>query len=160
MQMQHIGHRIRGFYRVARVGQGTDMNPQAQHRITVLRFWQAHGTAAGRPAPPALVAEVRCLRKPYPNLGKLPLSVWVGRWGPHHGIAPPSVSTLGNMMAAEPDKMRHAPLRLDARGMLWTYTTPCRCSSCRGAKRMGLYPQCIQHWPHHCRGTGQDAHWA
>ena len=46
MQIQHIGYQIRGFYRVAKIGHRWDMNPHAQKRIDILRFWEVHGTAA------------------------------------------------------------------------------------------------------------------
>ncbi|WP_424948242.1 helix-turn-helix domain-containing protein [Candidatus Spongiihabitans sp.] len=46
MQVQHIGYQIRGFYRVAKIGHRWDMNPHAQKRIDILRFWEVHGTAA------------------------------------------------------------------------------------------------------------------
>ena len=156
MKIHHIGHCIKGFYRVARIGYRGQMNPQAQHRITILRFWQTHGTAAAceafsvsrrtlyrwrqtlkahadnpealtprstapkrrrRPTwPSALVAEVRRWRRQHPNLGKLPLSVLLLPWCQSHGIPPPSVSTIGRIIQFAPDKMRHAPLRLNARG--------------------------------------------
>ena len=46
MQIQHIGYQIRGFYRVAKIGHRWPMNPHAQKRIDILRFWEVHGTAA------------------------------------------------------------------------------------------------------------------
>jgi len=39
-------------------------------------------------------------------------------WCREHGIALPSVSTLGRIIARAPDKMRHAPQRIDTRGRL------------------------------------------
>ena len=46
VQIQHIGYRIKGFYRVAKIGHRWNMNPHAQKRIDILRFWEVHGTAA------------------------------------------------------------------------------------------------------------------
>ena len=156
MQVHHIGYRIRGFYRVAKIGHCWDMNTHAQKRTDILRFWQTHGSAAtcdafkvsrrtlyrwqqnthpsrrrpGSPdaalagtqtPPPAIfrrevVDEIRRLRKVHPNLGKLPLSVFIKTWCQTHKYPIPSVSTIGRIIDREPDKMRHAPLRLDRRG--------------------------------------------
>ncbi len=46
MQYQHIGYGIRGFYRVARLGNLLGMNTHAQHRLKVLTFFDQHGLAA------------------------------------------------------------------------------------------------------------------
>ncbi len=46
MQIHPIGYRIRGFYRAAKTGHRWQMDPQAQKRINILRFWKTHGTAA------------------------------------------------------------------------------------------------------------------
>ena len=151
MQVHHIGYGIKGFYRVAKIGHRWDMNPHAQKRIDILRFWQTHGSAATCDAvkvsrrtlyrwqqtlaqaggdPAALtprsrapkrrrhavfrrevVDEIRRLRKVHPNLGKLPLSVFIKTWCQTHKCPIPSVSTIGRIIDREPDKMRHAPLR-------------------------------------------------
>jgi len=51
MQVQHIGYRIRGFYRVAALGYLWDMTPKdAQRRFEILRFFNKHGLAATRDA--------------------------------------------------------------------------------------------------------------
>ena len=124
MQVHHIGYGIKGFYRVAKIGHRWDMNPHAQKRIDILRFWQTHGSAATCDAvkvsrrtlyrwqqtpaqaggdPAALtprsrapkrrrhavfrrevVDEIRRLRKVHPNLGKLPLSVFIKTWCQTH----------------------------------------------------------------------------
>ncbi len=63
-----------------------------------------------------LVDEIRRLRKVRPNIGKLPLSVLIKTWCQTHKCPRPSVSTIGRIIDREPDKMRHAPLRLDRRG--------------------------------------------
>ena len=47
MQVQYIGYRIRGFYRVAWLGHVWEMTPKdAQRRLDILRFWQRHGLEA------------------------------------------------------------------------------------------------------------------
>ena len=147
MQIHPIGYRIKGFYHVANMGHRWDLNPQAQKRIDILRFWEVHGTtgdafavsrrtlyrwrqtltqAGGDPAaltPQSrapkrrrhavfrreVVDEIRRLRKVYPNLGKLPLSVFINTWCQIHKCPRPSVSTIGRIITREPDKMRHAP---------------------------------------------------
>lgn len=157
MQVQHIGHRIRGFYRVAALGHLWEMTPKdAQQRLKILHFFEKHGEAAtqdafgvsrrtlyrwkatwaaagGNPAalaarscaprrrrtpttPPVLIEEIRALRRRYPNLGKAKLHVLLAPWCQAQGIAWPSVSTIARLIARAPDKMRHAPRRLDARG--------------------------------------------
>ena len=47
MQVQHMGYRIRGFYRVGALGHLWEMTPKdAQERLNILRFWDKHGLAA------------------------------------------------------------------------------------------------------------------
>jgi hypothetical protein len=157
MRVQHIGYRIRGFYRVAALGHLWGMTPKdAERRFEILRFFDKHGLAAtrdafgvsrrtlyrwkatlkaqgGNPASlaakscapkkrrppktdPRLVTEIRRLRTLYPNLGKSKLHVLLGPWCARHGIALPSVSTIGRIIARAPDKMRHVPRRIDSRG--------------------------------------------
>jgi transposase InsO family protein len=157
MQVQHIGYRIRGFYRIAHLGHLWDMIPKdAQKRLEILRFFDKHGlqatldafrvsrrtlyrwkaalkAACGNPAAlaakpcvpkkrrtpntdPRLVNEIRRLRTQHPNLGKEKLHMLLKPWCTEHGIHLPSVSTLGRIIARAPDKMRHAPARLDSRG--------------------------------------------
>ncbi|WP_038471648.1 integrase core domain-containing protein [Acidithiobacillus caldus] len=157
MQVQHVGYRIRGFYRVAGLGHRWEMTPKdAQERLRIVQFWDKHGLVAacdafgvsrrtlyrwraalkaegGNPAAlasqssapkrrrspktdPRLVAEIRRLRILHPNLGKDKLHVLLRPWCAEKGIALPSVSTLGRIIARAPDKMRHSPARLDARG--------------------------------------------
>jgi hypothetical protein len=79
MQVQHIGYRIRGFYRVAALGYLWDMTPKdAQRRFEILRFFNKHGLAATRDAfgvsrrtlyrwkiPPATSARVPKVLDPY-----------------------------------------------------------------------------------------------
>ncbi len=47
MQIQHIGYRIRGFYRVAKIGHSWDtMTYDAKQRLKILTFQENHGMAA------------------------------------------------------------------------------------------------------------------
>ena len=51
MQVQHMGYRIRGFYRVASLGHLGQMTPQdAQERLKILKFFDTHGLAATQDA--------------------------------------------------------------------------------------------------------------
>ncbi len=43
MQYHHIGYWSRGFYQLANLGHGENMNHDAQHRLNILRFWEKHG---------------------------------------------------------------------------------------------------------------------
>ena len=84
------------------------------------RAWAAHSSAPRRRRqsmwPPARLPEIRRLRTTYPNLGKAKLHVLLHPWCQEHGLALPSVSTIGRLIARASDKLRHAPVRLDARG--------------------------------------------
>ncbi len=47
MRIQHIGYRVRGFYRVAELGHLWEMTPKdAQHRLKILRFFEKYGLEA------------------------------------------------------------------------------------------------------------------
>ena len=47
MRVQHVGHKIRGFYRLAGYALRWGMiAPDAQKRLAILEFWQRHGLAA------------------------------------------------------------------------------------------------------------------
>jgi hypothetical protein len=47
MEVQHVGHKIRGFYRVADYALGWGMMARdAQRRLEILGFWRRHGVAA------------------------------------------------------------------------------------------------------------------
>ena len=63
-----------------------------------------------------IVQQIRVLRTQYPNLGKAKLHVLLKPWCHAQGLALPSVSTIGRIIARAPDKMRHAPQRLNAKG--------------------------------------------
>jgi len=65
---------------------------------------------------PRLIKEIRRLREQYPILGRDKLHVLLVPFCERHGIPLPSASTIGRIIASEPDRMRHAPARLDARG--------------------------------------------
>ena len=65
---------------------------------------------------PRLVAEIRSLRRIHPNLGKDKLHVLLKPWCERQGIALPSASTLGRIIARAPDRMRYAPARIDRLG--------------------------------------------
>jgi transposase InsO family protein len=102
-------------------------------RRTLYRWKRALREAGGNPAALAarscaprrrrtprsdarLVAEIRKLRRQYPNLGKEKLHLLLAPWCEEHGIALPSASTIGRIIARAPDRMRHAPARLDRLG--------------------------------------------
>ena len=63
-----------------------------------------------------MVAEIRRLRTLSPNLGKDKLAVLLKPWCQARGIACPSASTIGRIISRAPDKMRHAPCRIDRLG--------------------------------------------
>ena len=47
MRVQHVGHKIKGFYRLADYALRWGMiATDAQRRWEILRFWQRHGAAA------------------------------------------------------------------------------------------------------------------
>src|SRR4029453_3056350 len=51
MRVQHVGHKIKGFYRLATYALRWGMiAPDAQKRLAILEFWQRHGLAAASEA--------------------------------------------------------------------------------------------------------------
>ena len=51
MRVQHVGHKVKGFYRVADYALRWSMiAPDAQRRLAILDFWQRHGLAAASEA--------------------------------------------------------------------------------------------------------------
>ena len=51
MQVQRIGYRVRGLYRVAGLGVKWGMiTPDTEKRLKMLRFWEEHGLKATRAA--------------------------------------------------------------------------------------------------------------
>ena len=59
---------------------------------------------------------MRRLRAAHPNLGREKLKVLLTSFGRAQGIVIPSDRTLGRIIASAPDRMRHAPARLDPKG--------------------------------------------
>ena len=155
MQLQRIGYRVRGLYRIAGLGLKWGMiAPNTGKRLKILKFWQDHGLAATMAAfevsrrtlfawkrrlkaagpaglgphstrpkrirrplwPESLMAEIGRLRRAHPNLGREKLKVLLERFGQERGIVIPSERTLGRIIAAAPDKMRHSAVRLDSKG--------------------------------------------
>lgn len=155
MQIQRIGYKVKGLYRVAGLGlQWGMIAPDAEKRHRILRYWEEFGLKATmaafelsrrtlfdwkrrlkeqgpagltpgstrpkrrrRPKREAmLVAEVKRLRALRPNLGREKLAVLLKPFCLRHGLMLPSARTLGRIIAAAPDKMRHAPKRLDPKG--------------------------------------------
>jgi hypothetical protein len=50
MRVQHVGYRIRGFYRLADYALRWGMIAKdAQRRLEILGFWRWHGLAASQP---------------------------------------------------------------------------------------------------------------
>jgi len=46
MRVQHMGYRIRGFYKVAALGHLWDMTPKdAERRLEILRYFEKYGLA-------------------------------------------------------------------------------------------------------------------
>ena len=66
--------------------------------------------------PPTLRAEIRRLRNVFQNLGKAKLHGMLHPWCKHRGLACPSVSTIGRLIADTLDKMRFVPTRLTPKG--------------------------------------------
>ena len=51
MRVQHVGHKLRGFYRLADYALRWGMIAKsAQRRLEILGFWQRHGLAATQEA--------------------------------------------------------------------------------------------------------------
>ena len=126
-------HRLTILHFFARQGLAATCEAFGVSRRTLYRWKRAFTQATGDPQalaarssaprrrrqtlwPPALSQEIRRLRTIYPNLGKAKLQVLLRPWCTQQGLALPSVSTIGRLIARAPDKMRHAPVRLDPRG--------------------------------------------
>ena len=67
---------------------------------------------------PTLCAEIRRRRNVFQNLGKAKLHGMLHPWCKHRGLACPSVSTIGRLIADTPDKMRFVPTRLTPKGKI------------------------------------------
>ena len=126
-------HRLKILHFCARYGRPATYEAFGVSRRTLSRWQRALAQAGGDPQalavrsraphrrrqalwPPALSQEIRRLRTTYPNLGKVKLHVLLRPWCAQQGLALPSVSTIGRLIARAPDQMRHTPVRLDARG--------------------------------------------
>ena len=145
-------HRLTILQFFARYGQAATCEAFGVSRRTLYRWKQTFTQADGQPAalaarssapcrrrqsmwPPALSQEIRRLRTTYPNLGKAKLHVLLrplvcaaeSRLGP---VSPP----LG-ASSPEPDKMRHAPSRLDARGRPKPVARPRKARQPKGIRR-------------------------
>ena len=133
MTTQDAQHRLQILQFFARHGPAATCEAFGISRRTLYRWKQTFTQAGGNPAalaarssapwrrrqstwPHALIQEIRRLRTTFPNLGKVKLQVLLRPWCTQQGLALPSVSTIGRLIARAPDKMRHAPVRLDARG--------------------------------------------
>lgn len=124
-------------------------------RRTLYRWKAALRQAAGNPAAlaakpcppkrtrtpqtdPRLIAEIRRLRALHPNLGKSKLHVLLAPWCEAQGIALPSASTIGRIIARAPDTMRHAPARLDSKGRVKPVKRPVKPRKPNGARTPAL----------------------
>jgi len=76
----------------------------------------APGTHRKRQWPKAVTDEIRRLRKVHPNLGKDKIYPLLVPFCRQQGLPCPRASTIGRIIADAPDKMRHVPQRLNARG--------------------------------------------
>ncbi len=126
-------HRLKILHFCARHGPAATGEAFGVSRRTLYRWQRALTQAGGDPQalavrsraphrrrqatwPPALSQAIRRLRTTYPNRGKAKLHVLLRPWCAQHGLALPRVSTIGRLIARAPDRMRHTPSRLDARG--------------------------------------------
>lgn len=66
--------------------------------------------------PPEVVAEIRRLRMKRPNLGKDKIHPLLEEWCSQRDLPYPSASTIGRLIADDPDKMRLVPQRIDRLG--------------------------------------------
>lgn len=136
----HLGHlwemtpkdaqqRLRILHFWERHGLAATIDAFGVSKRTLYRWRQAGGNPAALAAnscrprqlrysrhDPRLVQGIRHLRRLYPNLGKAKLQVLLEPWCREHGLHLPSVSTIGRIIAAAVDKMRHSPARIDRRG--------------------------------------------
>ena len=129
MQYQHIGHRIKGFYKIANLANKMEAHEHSkiQQKYDALLFWEKHGLDATLDAfkvsRRTLYRWRQILKEAGYNVAALaPRSTAPHRrrkaepWCVRRGLATPSVSTIGRIIAAAPDKMRRIPQRLGNRG--------------------------------------------
>ncbi len=86
------------------------MTYDAKQRLKILTFQENHGMAAACDAFKVSRRTLYRWRQTLREAGHLE------PWCERHGLATPSVSTIGRIIAAALDKMRRIPQRLDARG--------------------------------------------
>jgi transposase-like protein len=66
--------------------------------------------------PLEVVKEIRRLREVYPNIGKAKLYHLLQPFCEERGFKTPSESTIGRIIAKDPNKMRLFPYRVDSKG--------------------------------------------
>ena len=66
--------------------------------------------------PKEVVERIKALRVRYPNLGKAKLHAMLKPWCETKGLALPSESTIGRIIARDKEKMRFTPYRIDRNG--------------------------------------------
>ena len=66
--------------------------------------------------PLEIVQEIRRLREQYPNIGKAKLYHLLKPFCEAKGLKTPSESTIGRVIAKDPNKMRLFPYRVDTKG--------------------------------------------
>ena len=183
MQSQHIGHKIKGFYRIASYALRMEQqNETARQRVNILRFWSKHGLEATQEAfgvsrrtlyrwskqlhdlsgheialiprsrapvgrrkrhwPPVIVAEIRRLRRQYPNLGKEKLPPLLEPFCQTRQLPCPSARTIGRLIADAPDRMRAVLPRLNAKGKRLATRRPQRARKPKGFK-VNAPGQCV-----------------
>ncbi|WP_187648704.1 integrase core domain-containing protein [Nitrosophilus labii] len=89
-----------------------------------------------------IVRQIRKLRQEYPNIGKAKLYHLLKPFCEAKGLKTPSESTIGRIIAKAPDKMRHFPYRIDAKGRV----KPKKRTSNKNRKPKNLKTQPFQLW--------------
>ncbi len=128
-----VEHRLRALEFWDEYGQAAACKAFAVSKSTLYNWRKRLKAAAGNPAalmpgsrapkrrrrslwPSELAGAIRRLRELHPNTGKLPLTKLLTLWCAFRGLSLPSESAIGRIVAAAPDKMRFAPVRLGPRG--------------------------------------------
>ncbi len=87
------------------------------------------------------MAEVKRLRQAYPNLGKEKIFAKLVPFCQEHGLALPSVSTIGRMIASAPDRLRISAWQTNSKGQRKRFT---RAAVTRKPKGVQLKPlECL-----------------
>lgn len=90
---------------------------------------------------PQVMAELKRLRQITPNLGKEKVFAKLVPFCQQHGLALPSVSTIGRMIASAPDKLRTSAWQTNAKGQRKRFT---RAAVTRKPKGVQLKPlECL-----------------